>query len=277
MINDGKKWMSRVSGEKYLSQITIPGTHDSCADHNSNCGTFKKWYECQDKTVTEQLNLGVRFLDIRFKHKNDKFMINHGGCYLRYTFDGVMQTLKDFLTANNQETVMVSYSYYPDQDEDNTRSFQETLDEYINQSIGLFYQGEEVPKLKDVRGKIVLLNFGKKGRTSGKHGLYEKWNDSTVANRYELKDEVIWYGYGRYIESLRKNMRNSQSSQNPQLLYLTYTSASGGLWPKTVANNVNKHIHNWCLQQDASKNSAGVVIWDYIRDYHATVVYNINF
>ena len=203
--------MSRVSGEKYLSQLTIPGTHDSCADDNISCGPSTSRYKCQDKTVTEQLNLGVRFLDIRFKHKNNRFVINHGDCELGYTFDGVLNTIGQFFQQNNQETILLSYSYYPDEDDGNSRTFQETLDWYLRENANLFYQGAAVPQLKNVRSRIVLLNFGKDedgnefGKTTGEHGLSRKWNSNTVHNNYDPWEcmPTTGWGCGGYMDGLK--------------------------------------------------------------------------
>ena len=63
----------------------------------------------------------------------------------------------------------------------------------------------KVPKLKDVRGKIVLLNFYNDGHCNGQQGLCAPWawkNDETVANNYEPQ---CWGTNGlhckKYIES----------------------------------------------------------------------------
>jgi hypothetical protein len=116
--------------------------------------------------------------------------------------------MKTFLQQNNQETILVSYSYYPDQDENASRSFQNTLDWYLGQNQGLFYQGSAVPKLKDVRGKIVLINFGGYGRNTGAHGLLGKWNDNTVANNYTPWCDALITNAGcsGYVKSLVVSM-----------------------------------------------------------------------
>jgi 1-phosphatidylinositol phosphodiesterase len=51
----GNNWMAGVDGEKYLYELSIPGTHDSGALHEA-------WDEigvqCQSLTIPEQLNAG---------------------------------------------------------------------------------------------------------------------------------------------------------------------------------------------------------------------------
>jgi len=287
LSNYDTNWMGRVSGEKYISQLTIPGTHNTVADQHIDC-TWKDYYQCQDTTLAQQINYGVRFIDLRFRHKNNRFDIHHGDgeswaaptCYLGYSFDRVIGILKTFLQTNSQETMLLSYSYYDNLDENNSRSFQETLDWYLSQNAGLFYQASAVPKLKDVRGKIVLINFGGYGRNTGAHGLKGKWNDNTVANNYDPGCDplVNWpNGCQSYADSLMANMRRAKSSTSTQLLYITYLSASDPplYSPKLFANFVNSRIHNMVLKEDGSKQ-LGIVVWDYLRDYHSRLVYSVN-
>lgn len=51
-----------------LREMSIPGTHDSCARYNRALSYTDK---CQEWSVTEQLNNGIRFLDLRLNYNND--------------------------------------------------------------------------------------------------------------------------------------------------------------------------------------------------------------
>jgi hypothetical protein len=76
-------------GQKYsddtkLWEMSIPGTHDTCARTN-HTGYADK---CQTWSVTEQLNHGIRFLDLRLNYNNERnrdkngftgYDIYHGG------------------------------------------------------------------------------------------------------------------------------------------------------------------------------------------------------
>ena len=73
-----KNWMSHIPNDKLISEISIPGTHDSAARFEDGIGSFIR---CQDLTLTEQLNRGIRFFDIRqraiiFKNGEAIFLIN---------------------------------------------------------------------------------------------------------------------------------------------------------------------------------------------------------
>jgi 1-phosphatidylinositol phosphodiesterase len=50
----------------------IPGTHDTLADNGGDLA------ECQGWSVKQQLESGLRVLDLRFKHDGDKMCAYHG-------------------------------------------------------------------------------------------------------------------------------------------------------------------------------------------------------
>ena len=65
-------WMSGVSGEKYLNEINIPGTHDTAMNNVSSLGCLSgdigaARAKTQKEYLFEQLDHGARFFDIRLK------------------------------------------------------------------------------------------------------------------------------------------------------------------------------------------------------------------
>ena len=85
----GNSWMPSLNGTLPISQYSIPGTHDSGArfDPALAPGTAK----CQDLTIAQQLDAGVRFLDIRCRHIDDGFTIHHGEVYQNINFNNVLE------------------------------------------------------------------------------------------------------------------------------------------------------------------------------------------
>src|SRR5687767_170537 len=67
-------WMGALYDNVLVSQISIPGTHDSGARFEPFPGTAK----CQNLTISQQLDAGIRFLDIRNRHIDNAFAIHHG-------------------------------------------------------------------------------------------------------------------------------------------------------------------------------------------------------
>ena len=85
-------WMSALQDNVSLSQISVPGTHDSGATVEFPSGTAKT----QNLTIAEQLSIGVRFLDIRCRHIDDSFAIHHGPVYQKLNFDDVLNAVYAF-------------------------------------------------------------------------------------------------------------------------------------------------------------------------------------
>lgn len=87
---NGKNWMSAIPDGRYLYEINLPGTHDSATAYckNStdnyvrlfgrpvfNAGEYAK---TQSLTLPEQLNAGVRYLDLRLSAKQGELLLCHG-------------------------------------------------------------------------------------------------------------------------------------------------------------------------------------------------------
>lgn len=90
VLPEGTNWMSFIQGERKLSALSIPGTHDAGARYEPVSGTAKT----QNLTIAEQLNAGVRFLDVRCRFVDDNFAIHHGPVYQHLNFDDVLQSCK---------------------------------------------------------------------------------------------------------------------------------------------------------------------------------------
>src|ERR1035441_2406801 len=59
-------------------------------------------------SIAQQLNFGVRFLDVRCYHSNDLFYIYHGIVDENQTFSQVLAQVFDFLNTNSTECVIMS-------------------------------------------------------------------------------------------------------------------------------------------------------------------------
>lgn len=151
--------LSKLSDGLYLSELNIAGTHDSATAYVQMENTAR----CQDKTIAEQLKMGVRFLDIRLGKKDDEFYLVHSlaDCYSdkekkhRMTFGEVLESCKDFLKDNPKETLILSIKQ--DRGIINRWFFPPFYDKYIRGNESYWYLSNRVPTLGECRGKIVLM------------------------------------------------------------------------------------------------------------------------
>ncbi|WP_263322095.1 hypothetical protein [Endozoicomonas sp. Mp262] len=115
-------WMEDLYGKDStvkLSEIVIPGSHDSGAfdvsPHKDKAAKFKgkpypidfiqNWSETQSKTIRQQLDSGIRFLDFRLESVGNQIHFSHG-----VIFDEIstlFQDVFDFTNKNTEEVVIV--------------------------------------------------------------------------------------------------------------------------------------------------------------------------
>lgn len=158
---DGPCWMKYVEDNKFLDELSIPGTHDSgtCSVDNDTEPQSSQ-VKCQQDYIPTQLLEGIRYFDIRLG-KGDDPGIDHGSYYLLKK-DGhflhlsdVIGYFKTFLNENPTEALIMLVSRGNDEatDESVTTAFAKVLDDNPK----LFYTSSRIPTLHEVRGKIVLL------------------------------------------------------------------------------------------------------------------------
>lgn len=201
-------WMSVIRGETKLTEITMPGTHDSCARkfHNEDAlGITSGISKCQNLNITEQLNAGVRFLDVRCEVDASSHSVKtvHGStdCWngsTYYYLDFVFQDVYNFLAAHPSETVLISIK----EDDGNngvphfTNAIYEYIHGYRSQDNYYFYGtnynyhdhwylGKTVPTLESVRGKCVLFNrFDQYIGSESGQGVWVDENESGQKIKY---------------------------------------------------------------------------------------------
>lgn len=190
---DGPCWMKYVDNNKFLDELSIPGTHDSgtCSVDNDTEPQSSQ-AKCQQDYIPTQLLEGVRYFDIRLG-KNDENGdpgIDHGACYLLKK-DGNFMHLSDvigyfntFLSENPTEALIMLVSRGNDEATD--ESLTTALGKVFDENPDLFYTSSRIPTLGEVRGKIVLLRrFGLAGNSVSSHtwGLdLTQWDDKIAAH-----------------------------------------------------------------------------------------------
>ncbi|WP_278380579.1 phosphatidylinositol-specific phospholipase C domain-containing protein, partial [Chryseobacterium arthrosphaerae] len=135
-------WMTGLQDNISISKISIPGTHDSGARVDAPLlpGTAKT----QTLSIAEQLNAGVRFLDIRCRHIDNSFTIHHGPIYQNLNFDDVLNACYAFLNSHPSETIIMSVKEEYDAS-NTTRSFEQTFDSYVQKNSAKWDLGTTIP------------------------------------------------------------------------------------------------------------------------------------
>ena len=90
-------WMKDIPDETKISEMTIPGTHDSCALFGICCARTQTW------TLVEQMKAGIRYFDIRLRRINDTLRAYHAFVDQKETFDKILAYTFDFLEKIQQK------------------------------------------------------------------------------------------------------------------------------------------------------------------------------
>ncbi|TGO84437.1 hypothetical protein BPOR_0505g00100 [Botrytis porri] len=182
-------WMSNLSDETPLAALSIPGTHNSPTYHAALPSV-----RCQAVSVKEQLNNGIRFLDIRVQPQDpndpaaEGLILVHSAFPVSLTghkyFRDLVNHVKVFLDANPTETVIMSVKR-EGVGKATDQQLSQILNHHYTQDSTRWFTGNRIPALGEVRGKIVVIRrFGLddslKGENNGT-GLYidaESWPDN---------------------------------------------------------------------------------------------------
>ncbi|MFI6083956.1 phosphatidylinositol-specific phospholipase C [Streptomyces sp. NPDC051217] len=166
-------WLAGIGDSTPVQRLTLPGTH------NSGARSGGAYVACQGTTIAEQLNTGVRFLDVRCRAFENAFPIHHGAYYQNLNFDDVLGACRDFLRAHPSETVLMrlKQEYSTESDGEFRRIFDTYLDGKGWRS--LFRLDSNLPTLGEARGKVVLLadSGGMPGVRYGDGGLFDIQDD----------------------------------------------------------------------------------------------------
>lgn len=152
-------WMKNIPDDFLVSEINLPGTHDSTTQFIR----FPHFSRCQNKNIFEQLKMGIRFIDIRFRFDGKELKLSHSIFNCKNSrrknedllFSDVLADCKTFLKENPTETVLMCIK------REAGKSEEECFDFFYNTFVKdetIFFSKNKIPYLSEVRGKIVLLN-----------------------------------------------------------------------------------------------------------------------
>lgn len=303
---DLSEWMSCITGETKLTEISIPGTHDSCARKFANedvFGVTSSISKCQSVNITEQLNLGVRYLDIRCEVDASSHSVKtvHGStdCWNGndyYYLDFVLQEIYNWLNQHPSETVLVSIK--EDHGDVGAPVFTQAVYEYIHgYGQGKYfygsnynynekwYLGKSVPTLDSVRGKCVLMNRfdqyipnSSSGVDENESGQKTKWSDqgdSSYSSPVYINGYNANTGVGTFHVQDHYNWSTSDKlSATQEMLnlghwrgeyYINFTSTTTGATVPNPKDYANT-INSGFVKLNFTKNKpSGIIVMDFIN------------
>jgi len=294
-------WMAGIPDTTPIHDIVIPGTHDS-ATFNRADGNYDK---CQDKTIYEQLTMGIRFLDIRLRwfintsapagapaSQLGNFTVYHSSNWQYVYFDedswispsdsGMknfpLQDCLRFLEENPSETIImqVKKEYWKNDAEKHgfAQAFKDMVARHDPNGTK-FYVGTTVPTMEQAKGRIVIVNrdgaLGYGYAQGSGYGIRWTWPDD--------KRGVDSPGY-LYVEDNYADTTSAAKEANIKRALdkavsrpvadttwvVTFVScAPGNASPYSWASSMNPYVAGY-VKDEGTGSKFGTVVMDFPPD-----------
>lgn len=262
--------------ETRLIDLAIVGTHDAAAYNAS------PRLRCQDLTLEEQLEVGVRAFDLRLVDRYDGsglLDLYHGKESLGLEFtEDVLPLFTQFLTAHPDEFVILSLRkedddhHSPDEMEAYSLSLRRALERSgVRQHI---YRGELTPatEVSELRGKLLILLRTKIGDDVCLPYFDGFQDDTTFTARLVnpcggALDLIV---EDKYMVYDTIGMRDKKSSLSevldlaetmPDHWMIAYLSGTGDVTPEAVAEEINHFAYR--LLRERTSLPGGIYFMDF--------------
>ena len=271
-------WMKNLRDQTLLSALSIAGTHNSPTYHRALPSV-----RCQVAPVREQLQQGVRFLDIRVQPESpldpsqDGLILVHGVFPIslagkRY-FRTLVNEVLQFLECNPSETIIMSVKREGPGNATDAQLSRIMRDHYAG-DVNKWFTAPRLPTLGEARGKIVLIRrFGIEKRLHNEWGGAgwcidgAAWADNTpntlcpsgnicIQDFYEVSEiETIQKKIEYAIDHLKRAARCACSGSK-QPFFINFLTASNfwkqSCWPDQIAQKLNPRIMEYlCTEHHA--------------------------
>jgi 1-phosphatidylinositol phosphodiesterase len=258
-------WMGELPKSLRMSQLSVPGTHDSLARKGGDLAIT------QTTSITNQLDAGIRAFDIRLRCVDGKLVGYHGSAAQDVNFDQVLTWMRDYLGQHGRESLFVRVKEEGSPKNCGSRTFGDVFAGYYDRWRALFwfYAGTDNPALAWIRGKVVLIqDFTGPKRTDGSHVDYGIPFSPVAVEVHGLLDEdwkvpTIFHQYEKW-EKVKRHLGKAHAAwgsaaQANAKTYVNYISgASSGCYPWSVASGKQTH-HTNAPQLDTGITATGSV------------------
>lgn len=251
-------WMADLNDGTPITRIAIPGTHDSGAFEK--CRLPSTQAHAAERNIRNQLDIGVRALDIRcgqntgvFSGGDQEYYIYHGGIGFNTTIKSVVTTVTEFLADNKSEFVILILKQ-----ETGSVDISVAINGIINDA-NIYRQDRHKswPTLGVLRKKVLILNRLNSNRTGGlkDQGHYDVGGWS--GNPEELEIQIpnshlkvllqdLWKfpTSSKKYSAIKKLLEKSVFNKN-DTLYLNFMSYSWvGFNPDIFGQDTNQWLIN---------------------------------
>jgi len=267
-------WMAGIDDSRYISELSIPGTHDCGADlHTSEQGSGPQPFViAQDFRLSNQLLVGVRWFDVRLNDDDGTMTVYHGSYYLHKNFTDLIMEAIAFL--NDHKTEVVVFVIKQENSNRGDDAFANGIwCGYLNPHLSNFWLENHIPQLGEVRGKIVIMR-----QYEGTHGYPMGspliWQDNTTGNIYMSDNDFYYYVQDHYslgtvetstkISEIESCIEKAHGEPYPyRCIYINFTSGERQISQSLehISSEINPAINSYLLSKNYS--NVGVIMMNF--------------
>ncbi|MBQ9362451.1 MAG: DUF4421 family protein [Bacteroidaceae bacterium] len=264
-------WMSGLEGERPISLISMPGTHDAGTSTIPEQPTaIFRAAHTQNFSVPSQLTDGIRAFDIRLKKD-----LRYGHTLAcRDRFDSTMVAWDKFLDKHPTEFIvaMIGSDEGGKWDTELTENYRRLIARYPHRFTEKFSASTPIDS---VRGKILIIR-----RQEGcPYGKLLRFTDNAVFNYDCFCVEDVYKEHKTYnkIKIVEQHIRDAYENDDPDKWYITFNSiawsprrhnpysyAWGGK-AKNIRKPMNKNFREFIELKGYS--NFGIVFLDFYNDH----------
>ncbi|MBB3229067.1 hypothetical protein FHW69_003716 [Luteibacter sp. Sphag1AF] len=266
--------MSSIEDSHLLSELTLPGTHDSLSYWISKRKrqTGEEWAQTQSLTLFEQLDRGIRFLDIRCRLTGPNTLTGcHGTIMFPITFSEIVTDCANWLTSHPSECIVLSLKNEEKKPAAQTMgAFAQAAAANLGAIPSLLHPADDLPRLSDVRGRLILLRrfdapplgidathwpddtaFRHTNKAGITFVVQDKWNMGAFGGQI----------FPKFTSLVEPVLRKASEDSNLRTLYLNFCNGMSPFTPAQVASTINPRLLNFVTH--APPGRYGVICMDF--------------
>ena len=286
-------WMSFLPDDAFVSDLSIPGTHDSATGEGFSTSILASSAQTQEISLADQREkFGIRAYDIRPAVSSGSDDINNLYCYhgiakINKSIDSFFSELCAFLD-NHPKEFFIIHLYPANLDlktDANKAKIKARTSELMLQLITDKYKSYVCDfkanlRVRDLRGKILFLKRSDFDNNMGCATLYE-WNGDVWSGQNSKieNSHSDWEAQWLYVQDLANSKDNRETKDNGVKILLEQ-AATHAAWYKTDSNrdkNEKAWVMNFASAYTGSSSTASgyaenasytnKIIVDYLSDH----------
>ena len=188
----GNNWITPLDGNIYVSQMSIPGSHDAATGENMASFIGDIFAQTQEQTLQTQWNLGIRAFDLRpaiYKRgSTNELWLYHGVTRVSISWATAMNTIKANLTDHPVEFAIVLFRHEDESTlgkDNNTTNFNTYMTNWVNANKTWIVEWRPDITIDECRGKLILIS-----RFSGSwdYGCFTGWSHDAAGSATTVRN-----------------------------------------------------------------------------------------